>query len=158
MTVTPLDLPQVKILSTHSQHSNSSSTGQRWPLNLLKQPFSEHHFPTDNCPLFRHSSPVNSPWPGMLDYPWPGPARPASVISPYSPSAFFKWQTVPLANSQAHIWHLYLPSSCSLCLKYSPHSLPVKSLQTFKCLLLHEALKRNFHNQICSFSITFNTL
>lgn len=53
----------------------------------------------------------------------------------------FEWQTVPLANSQAHIGHLYLPSSCCICLKYSPHSLLVKCLLGFKCFPLHETLK-----------------
>lgn len=53
----------------------------------------------------------------------------------------FEWQTVPLANSQAHIGHLYLPSSCCICLKYSPHSLLVKCLLVFKCFPLHKTLK-----------------
>lgn len=53
----------------------------------------------------------------------------------------FEWQTVPLANSQAHIGHLYLSSSCCICLKYSPHSLLVKCLLVFKCFRLHGTLK-----------------
>lgn len=70
----------------------------------------------------------------------------------------FEWQTVPLANSQAHIGHLYLPSSCCICLKYSPHSLLVKCLLVFKCFPLHETFKKYITpTYIVSLLITLHT-
>lgn len=69
----------------------------------------------------------------------------------------FEWQTVPLANSQAHIGHLYLSSSCCICLKYSPHSLLVKCLLVFKCFRLHGTLKTTLPQPALFLLITFNT-